>query len=199
MTTPQPTLSPTDTGAPENLAAHLAELAERRGWTGRPAFHQGQGSWTHAEVHDLAARAATVLAGHGVGPGDRVLLALPDSIAWVTAFLATARLGAVAVLVNPELTPPELEFMADDTEAALHELQQFRFHLGLLSGGHGSAVQGTHCSGNGGGDFLEGDAGGGDACCHAATLYAERGKRAGMRKTRNAEVLSVSPVRGRAE
>ncbi|WP_316754352.1 AMP-binding protein [Streptomyces herbicida] len=119
MTAPQPTLSAAGTGAPGNLAAHLAELAERRGWTGRPAFHQGHGSWTHGEVHDLAARAATVLAGHGVGPGDRVLLALPDSMAWVTAFLATARLGAVAVLVNPELTPPQLEFMADDTEAAL--------------------------------------------------------------------------------
>ena len=55
-------------------------------------------------MHDLAARAATVLAEHGVRPGDRVLLALPDGIAWVTAFLAVARLGAVAVLVNPELT-----------------------------------------------------------------------------------------------
>ncbi|MFE0515588.1 AMP-binding protein [Streptomyces sp. NPDC058964] len=119
MTAPQPTLSPAGTGAPGNLAAHLADLAERRGWTGRPAFHQGHTSWTHGEVHDLAARAATVLAGRGVGPGDRVLLALPDSIAWVTAFLATARLGAVAVPVNPELTPPELEFMADDTEAGL--------------------------------------------------------------------------------
>ncbi|MHB9863614.1 AMP-binding protein [Streptomyces sp. YIM S03343] len=131
MTTPRSTLAladtdapgdsdaPADTDAPGNLAAQLAELARRRGWTHRLAFHQGHRSWTHGEVHDLAARAATVLADHGVGPGDRVLLALPDSIAWVTAFLATARLGAVAVLVNPELTPSELEFMADDTEAVL--------------------------------------------------------------------------------
>ncbi|MER6124170.1 AMP-binding protein [Streptomyces sp. NPDC001795] len=119
MTTPQATLTASDVEAPGNLAAHLATLAERRSWTDRPAFHQGHRSWTHGEVHDLAARAATVLAQHGVGPGDRVLLALPDSIAWVTAFLATARLGAAAVLVNPELTPPELEFMADDSEAVL--------------------------------------------------------------------------------
>lgn len=119
MTTPQSTLVPADMAAPGNLAAHLAALAERREWTHRIAFHQGHRAFTHGEVHDLAARAATVLADHGVRPGDRVLLALPDSVAWVAAFLATARLGAVAVLANPELTPPEHQFMAEDTEAAL--------------------------------------------------------------------------------
>ncbi|MDH6624985.1 fatty acid CoA ligase FadD22 [Streptomyces sp. LBL] len=108
-----------DADAPGNLAAHLAALAELRGWTGRAAFHQGHRVWTHGEVHALAARAAGVLAEHGVRPGDRVLLALPDGIAWVTAFLATARLGAVAVLVNPELPPAEHAFMAEDTEAVL--------------------------------------------------------------------------------
>ncbi|BBC38922.1 AMP-binding protein [Streptomyces graminofaciens] len=105
--------------APGNLAAHLAALAERRGWNDRPAFHQGHRAYSHGEVHDLAARAATVLADHGVRPGDRVVLALPDSVTWAAAFLAIARLGAVAVLVNPELTPPEHQFMAEDTDATL--------------------------------------------------------------------------------
>jgi fatty acid CoA ligase FadD22 len=121
--TPRSTLSPepspADAGAPGNLAAHLTALAERRGWTDRPAFHQGHRAWTHGEVHGLAARAATVLADQGVRPGDRVLLALPDGIAWVTAFLAAARLGAVAVLVNPELPAAEHAFMAGDTDAVL--------------------------------------------------------------------------------
>ncbi|MFF3336829.1 AMP-binding protein [Streptomyces sp. NPDC002888] len=119
MTTPQTTLPPAHTEAPGNLAAQLATLVERRGWTDRPAFHQGHSSFTHGEVHDLAARAATVLADHGVRPGHRVLLALPDSVTWVTAFLATARLGAVAVLVNPELPADDHAFMAEDTGAAL--------------------------------------------------------------------------------
>ncbi|WP_405618195.1 AMP-binding protein [Streptomyces sp. NBC_00076] len=118
-TTPRPAPAPADAGAPGNLAAHLAALAERRGWTGRAAFHQGHRVWTHGEVHALAARAATVLAEHGVRPGDRVLLALPDGIAWVTAFLGAARLGAVAVLANPELPAAEHAFMAEDTEAVL--------------------------------------------------------------------------------
>ncbi|MEU6224040.1 AMP-binding protein [Streptomyces sp. NPDC047042] len=119
---PDPALADAGAGAPGNLAAHLADLAGRRGWNDRPAFHQsqqGHRSWTHGEVHELAARTATVLARHGVGAGDRVVLALPDGITWVTAFLAIARLGAVAVLVNPELPPADHAFMTEDTEAVL--------------------------------------------------------------------------------
>ncbi|MCC9711123.1 benzoate-CoA ligase family protein [Streptomyces sp. MNU76] len=118
-TTSRPARRAADAGAPGNLAARLAALAERRGWADRPAFHQGHRAWSHGEIHDLAARTATVLADRGVRPGDRVLLALPDSVTWVATFLALARLGAVAVLVNPELTPPELQFMAEDTNAVL--------------------------------------------------------------------------------
>ncbi|WP_046727345.1 AMP-binding protein [Streptomyces humi] len=105
--------------ATANLAARLTDRAERYGWDGRPAFHQGHRVFTHGEVHELGARTATVLAEHGVGPGDRVVLALPDSIAWVVAFLALARLGAVAVPVNPELPAADHAFMAADTEAVL--------------------------------------------------------------------------------
>ncbi|MEH0546410.1 benzoate-CoA ligase family protein [Streptomyces sp. B21-105] len=108
-----------DGDAPGNLAAQLVDLAGRRGWAGRAAFHQGHRRWTHGEVHDLGARAATVLAAHGVRAGDRVVLALPDSVAWVAAFLGVARLGAVAVLVNPELPAAEHAFMAEDAEAVL--------------------------------------------------------------------------------
>ncbi|MCX5268384.1 AMP-binding protein [Streptomyces sp. NBC_00199] len=108
-----------DGDVPDNLAAQLADLAERRGWAGRAAFHHGHRRWTHGEVHDLGARAAGVLADHGVRAGDRVLLALPDGVAWVAAFLGVARLGAVAVLVNPELPAAEHAFIAEDSAAVL--------------------------------------------------------------------------------
>lgn len=51
MTTPQTATAPPDAGAPGNLAAQLAGLAERRGWGARVAFHQGHRVWTHGEVH----------------------------------------------------------------------------------------------------------------------------------------------------
>ncbi|TYB47903.1 benzoate-CoA ligase family protein [Actinomadura chibensis] len=106
-------------GPPANLALRLDALARRDGRWRRPAFHSAERSWTHGEVHALAASAASVLAGQGVRPGDRVLIALCDGIAWVTAFLAAARLGAVAVPVNPELVPDEHGFLADDCRARL--------------------------------------------------------------------------------
>ncbi|MCY9783674.1 AMP-binding protein [Nocardiopsis sp. EMB25] len=96
-----------------NIATELRELAQAR-WPHRPAFHEGERTWTHAQVHDLAARAATVLADRGVRPGTRVLVAVPDGIAWVTAFLATARLGATAVLTNPALPVADHDFIVAD-------------------------------------------------------------------------------------
>ncbi|MEU8119209.1 benzoate-CoA ligase family protein [Spirillospora sp. NPDC049024] len=105
--------------APANYAAHLAAKALREGWGQRPAFHTPERSWTHGEVHALAASAASVLADQGVRPGDRILIAMGDGIAWVTAFLGAARLGAVAIPVNPDLIPEEHAFMADDCRARL--------------------------------------------------------------------------------
>jgi fatty acid CoA ligase FadD22 len=111
-----------------NVAADLAERAERNGWTNAPAYLVDDRMWTHGEVHDLAARAASVLTDRGVRPGDRVLLALPDGIGWVVSFLAVARLGAIAVLTNPELTAADHAFLVGDctpklciTEPALED------------------------------------------------------------------------------
>jgi hypothetical protein len=60
-----------------------------------------------------------VLAAHGVGADDRVLLALPDGIDLVWAFLATLWLGAVAVMVNPRLREHELALAATRCEPGL--------------------------------------------------------------------------------
>ncbi|WP_432128312.1 AMP-binding protein [Streptomyces sp. bgisy082] len=100
-----------------NVAAALGDAAAERNWTDRAAYHEGDLTLTHGRLHDLAARAATVLAEHGAGPGRGVLLALPDGIAWVVGFLAAARLGAVAVLANPGLTAERHRYVAKDSGA----------------------------------------------------------------------------------
>ncbi len=102
-----------------NFAAQLEELAQRNGWENRIAFFTEDGEWTYGRLYDTAARAVTVLRRHGVRPGDRVLIALPDGIGWVVAFLAVARIGGTAVPVNPELTVDDHVFMADDCAAKL--------------------------------------------------------------------------------
>lgn len=87
-----------------NLAEVMVARAAEGGWAGDVAFLAGDRSFTHAEVHEGAARTASLLAGAGVGSGDRVLIALPDGVELVWAFLGAVRLGAVAVPVNPRLT-----------------------------------------------------------------------------------------------
>jgi fatty acid CoA ligase FadD22 len=104
---------------PVNLAAELETLAQDNGWTDRPAVHTADKTWTYRELYDLAARAANVLGHLGIGPAKRVLIALPDDIGWVTAFLACARTGATAVPVNPALPADDHAFMAHDCSAVL--------------------------------------------------------------------------------
>ena len=98
-----------------NVAGELAELVDARGWSQRPAFHVDGRMYRHGEVHELAARLAGGLAERGVRPGDRVYLALPDGIDWVVTFLAVARLGATAVLVNPELPDTDHKALVADS------------------------------------------------------------------------------------
>ncbi|MCZ7416809.1 MULTISPECIES: AMP-binding protein [unclassified Streptomyces] len=102
-----------------NAAAALAATCAHRGWTTRPAFHENDTTVTHGEIHALAARVASVLADRGVTEGDRVCLALPDGIAWVATFLATARLGAVAVVTNPALTAADHARLVEDSGPVL--------------------------------------------------------------------------------
>jgi len=87
-----------------NLAAVLETRAAEGGWADDAAFLVGERVFTHREVHDGAARTGSLLLGLGVERGARVLLALPDGVEFVWAFLGTARIGAVAVPVNPRLT-----------------------------------------------------------------------------------------------
>src|SRR5918999_139956 len=88
-----------------NLFVTLARRARANGWWDRPAFYParpgGAVSHTHGEAYAAAARAAGVLAAAGVRPGGRVLIALPDSLELVAAFLGTLRLGALAVFAGP--------------------------------------------------------------------------------------------------
>jgi 4-hydroxybenzoate adenylyltransferase len=85
-----------------NLAEVLSQWTHAFGWSERAAFLSGDDVYTHGEVHRGAARVAGLLLAHGVAPGDPVVLALPGSIEFVWAFLGVVRLGAIAVLADPE-------------------------------------------------------------------------------------------------
>jgi propionyl-CoA synthetase len=71
-------------------------------------------SFTYAELRDLTARFAGVLAGLGVGPGDRVLIYMPMVPETVIAMLACARLGAIHSVVFGGFAPAELATRIND-------------------------------------------------------------------------------------
>jgi benzoate-CoA ligase family protein len=53
------------------------------------------------ELAALANRVGSALRAQGVARGDRVLIVLPDSAEFIAAFFGAAKIGAVAVPVNP--------------------------------------------------------------------------------------------------
>jgi len=57
--------------------------------------------YTYGQLDDYVSRMAHALRCSGCQPGDRVLIALPDSPEFVAAFFCAAKIGAVAVPVNP--------------------------------------------------------------------------------------------------
>src|SRR6478735_4356881 len=71
-------------------------------------------TYSYAELRDEVARFAGVLAGLGVGKGDRVVIYLPMVPEAVIAMLATARIGAVHSVVFGGFAPRELAVRIDD-------------------------------------------------------------------------------------
>jgi fatty-acyl-CoA synthase len=88
------------------LAAFLRERALAA--PDEPALIDRDRPVTAAALADEAARVAAGLRALGIGPGDRVALWLPDVPAWLVAFLACARLGAIAVSVNTRFRAAEI-------------------------------------------------------------------------------------------
>lgn len=96
-----------------NLADWLldARVAEGRGE--RVALRTPEGTFTYREMLGLADRFATVVAGLGVRPEERVLLALPDGAEYVGALFGILKAGGAVVMVNPDLKAPALAPLVD--------------------------------------------------------------------------------------
>ncbi|MEU6142099.1 AMP-binding protein [Streptomyces sp. NPDC047081] len=105
--------------ADANLAARLEQLAREKGWLERTAYLQGTHRYSYGEVYDRVRHTAGALRALGVARGERVLLALPDSVTFVVTFLAVLRIGAVAVPVNTFFHADELRTSEEIAKASL--------------------------------------------------------------------------------
>ena len=71
--------------------------------------HQGI-RWNYQELYEQVDRLSVGLLALGLKPGDRVGIWGPSSIEWVMTQLATARIGAIMVCINPAYRLYELEY-----------------------------------------------------------------------------------------
>jgi long-chain acyl-CoA synthetase len=74
---------------------------------------------TAAESEPAQRRVAGALRAAGLAPGDRVVLSLPGSTAYLSAVLGTTRSGIVPVPLDPRLTAFERTAIIDEVEPAL--------------------------------------------------------------------------------
>ncbi|MEQ9813353.1 MAG: benzoate-CoA ligase family protein [Azospirillaceae bacterium] len=100
-----------------NAALDLLDRNVAEGRGDKLAVIDDRGRYTYGELTARANRFANALAELGVRRGERVLLALLDSVDFPTAFLGAIKAGIVPVCVNTLLTPKDFDFMLEDTGA----------------------------------------------------------------------------------
>jgi long-chain acyl-CoA synthetase len=96
----------------------LLETTARR-FAGTIAIHYLGTRMTWAELDRLSSRFARGLAGIGVAPRQRVVLALPNVPQWLIAYYGILKAGAVAVLADADTAAGELRARLQQTSASL--------------------------------------------------------------------------------
>jgi fatty-acyl-CoA synthase len=74
---------------------------------------------TYGQVDARASAMAAALSELGIGIGDRVAINLPNCSEWLVALLASAKLGAVVVPVNPRLNHHERKYQLRHAEVSV--------------------------------------------------------------------------------
>jgi acyl-coenzyme A synthetase/AMP-(fatty) acid ligase len=108
---------------------------------------------TYGELARRTSQFAQLIRKHGIAAGDRVLIRLPNSLDYPTAFLGAMKAGCIAVPTSTLLTAEEVIYLAKDSGAAVltldhatwealapraSEMPQLRF---VLLAGEGRAVE----------------------------------------------------------
>lgn len=74
-------------------------------------------SWTYRQLQAAIGATADALLALGVRPGDRVMIVSENGIALAALLLAASRIDAWAIVVNPRLSPRELDQIRDHSGA----------------------------------------------------------------------------------
>ncbi len=107
-----------------NLADHLLDARVREGQGKRPAIITDEQILNYSDVQKLSNTFANVLQNLGVEQENRVLISLPDIPEFVGALFGILKLGAVVVMVNPQLKVEDMEYFLDYTRAKIAIVSQ---------------------------------------------------------------------------
>jgi len=123
----------------ENLALNLIDSAARGGML--PAVRMDDVVVSFGALDDLSAHMAGLLREHGVRPGDRVGVMLPNVPQFAIAYYGVLRAGGIVVPMNVLLKRREVAFYLGDPDAevllAWHEFEE--------EAGAGAAEAGAEC------------------------------------------------------
>ncbi|MFD7425627.1 amino acid adenylation domain-containing protein [Streptomyces sp. NPDC059818] len=108
---------PVEDLAESTLPALFAQWVRRT--PGAPAVRDAGTTLTYGELDTRADALARHLAAHGIGPEDRVAVALPRTHHLVVALLAVLRTGAAYVPIDPDYPARRLSHMLDDAAPRL--------------------------------------------------------------------------------
>ena len=106
------------------MADYFLDARMREGKGDCPALLMDHGTLTYREVQAQANRFGHLLRGAGVEPEQRVLIALPDGPEFVAALFGTLKIGAVVVMVNPQLAPEAIAYFYAYTRASVAVVQR---------------------------------------------------------------------------
>ncbi|MBZ0252124.1 MAG: AMP-binding protein, partial [Candidatus Methylomirabilis sp.] len=99
----------------EGSRPHLLYNLHAYNFPDKPAFVFGDRSISFGELLARVNRLANALYRLGVRPGDRVAMMLKNSPEYLEVQTACSKIGAAAVFVNYRLTPPEVEYIVNNS------------------------------------------------------------------------------------
>jgi benzoate-CoA ligase family protein len=100
-----------------NLSDYFLGARIREGRGDHVAVIDDRGRYSYRDVDQMASRVGNALKARGVGPEDRVLIALHDRVEFAATFFGTLRIGAVVTMVNPDLPDGDYAHYVDYTRA----------------------------------------------------------------------------------
>ena len=74
---------------------------------------------TYEEMGLESNRAAHAFLDMGIGKGDRVIVFMPKSLAFIMAHIGLVKIGAISVPLNPAFKKSEMEYFIEDADPAL--------------------------------------------------------------------------------